>query len=258
MSCESEHVTYVQAARDFELKLEQVKTSSGRLSRGSPWFVTVHTLSQLLAKVRKSLPVLIPYLQILTCRMCWITYHDYYYLNGKYSWDYRWKVISQKGYHVRKNRHIDYGNLEYETMLRFLYLLDEHVRNCLDFLIDYWPSLDVSKEPHLSSTHGVSMKGDIIEIYLAGLRGETVFRDTLQVCLDADGLALPTIYTYLNDLCRLVHYLNACLITGCMKSSGKRVYRLVTCPELASHPFVQYWTDGDKSRCLHALFCSGD
>ena len=190
--------------------------------------------------------------------MCWITYHDYYYLNGKYSWDYRWKVISQKGYHVRKNRHIDYGNLEYETMLRFLYLLDEHVRNCLNYLIDYWPSLDVCKEQHLSSTHGVSMKGDIIEIYLAGLRGEPVFRDTLQVCLNADGLALPTIYTYLNDLCRLVHYLNACLIDGRMKSSGKRVYRLVSCPELASHPFVQYWTDGDKSRCLHALFCSGD
>ena len=119
MSCESQDVTYVRAGQDFERKLEQVKTSSGRLSRGSPWFVTVHTLSQLLAKVRKSLPVLIPYLQILTCRMCWITYHDYYYLNGKYAWDYRWKVISQEGYHVRKNRHIDYGNLEYVTMLRF-------------------------------------------------------------------------------------------------------------------------------------------
>ena len=103
----------------------------------------------------------------------------------------------------------------------------------------------------------MSMKGDIIEIYLAGLRGETVFRDTLQVCLDADGLALPTIYTYLNDLCGLVHYLNACLITGCVKGSGNRVYRLVSFPEFASHPFVQIWTDGDKSCCLHALFCSG-
>ena len=102
--------------------------------------------------------------------MCWITYHDYYYLNGKYAWDYRWKVISQEGYHVRKNRHIDYGNLEYVTMLRFLYLLDEHVARCLDYLIEYWPSLDVCEEPHLSSSHGVSMKGDIIEIYLAGMQ----------------------------------------------------------------------------------------
>ena len=107
--------------------------------------------------------------------MCWITYHDYYYLNCTYAWDYHWKGISQEGYHVRENRHIDYGNLEYETMLRFLYLLDEQVRNCLDYLIDYWPFLDVCNEPHLSSIHGVIMTGDIIEIYLAGFRGETVF-----------------------------------------------------------------------------------
>ena len=108
--------------------------------------------------------------------MCWITYHDY--LQGESAWDYCWKGISRKGYRAKKNRHIDYGNLEYETILRFLYLLDEHVRNCLNYLIDYWPSLDVCKEPHLSSTHGVSMKGDIIEIYLAGLRGEPVFSAT--------------------------------------------------------------------------------
>ena len=57
----------------------------------------------------------------------------------------------------------------------FLYLLDEQVRNCLDYLIDYWPFLDVCNEPHLSSIHGVIMTGDIIEIYLAGFRGETVF-----------------------------------------------------------------------------------
>ena len=118
--------------------------------------------------------------------------------------------------------------------------------------------IDVCKEPHLSSTHGVSMKGDIIEIYLAGLRGETVFRDALQLRLDADGLALPTIYTYLNDLCGLVHYLNACFIDGHMKSSGNRVYRLVSCPEFTSHPFVKYWTNGNKSHCLHALFCADD
>ena len=111
-------------------------------------------------------------------------------------------------------------------MLRFLYLFDEHVRYYLRYLIDYWPSLDVCAGPHLSSTHGVSMKGDIIEIYLAGLRGETVFREPLQERLDADRLALPTIYTYLNALCNLVHFLNACLITGEMKSTGKRVYKL--------------------------------
>ena len=57
--------------------------------------------------------------------MCWITYHDHYYLNGQYAMDYHWKGISQEGHLYRTNRHIDYGNLEHETMLLFPYLLDE-------------------------------------------------------------------------------------------------------------------------------------
>ena len=205
----------------------------------------------MLADVRKSLPVLIPYLQIVTCRMCWITYHDY--LQGESAWAYRWKGISRKGYHVRKNIHIDYGNLEYVTMMRFLYLFDDHVAKCLDYLTEYWPSLSVCEEPHLSSRHGVSMTGDIIEIYLAGLRGETVFHHVLQERLDADGLALPTIYQYFNDFCRFVHFLDACFLSGCMKSTGARVYRLTSSKEFTSDPFVEYWIRGDKSLCLHVL-----
>ena len=46
MVCESENITYKEAARDFELKLEQVMTSSLRLNKRSPWFITVHTLLQ--------------------------------------------------------------------------------------------------------------------------------------------------------------------------------------------------------------------
>ena len=97
------------------------------------------------------------------------------------------------------------------------------------------------------------MTGDIIEIYLAGLRGETVFHHVLQERLDADGLALPTIYQYFNDLCRLVHFLNACFLSGCMKSTGARVYRLTSFKEFTSDPFVEYWIRGDKSLCLHVL-----
>ena len=97
-----------------------------------------------------------------------------------------------------------------------------------------------------------------MKMNLAELRGETVFRDTLQTCLDADSQTLPTIYNYLNDLCRLVHYQNACFIDGHMKSSGNRVYRLVSCPEFTSNPFVKYWTNGDNSHCLHALFSAKD
>ena len=64
MSCVSQSVNYVKAGRDFERKLEQVKTLSCPLIRDQRWFGTAHTLSLMLADVRKSLPVLIPYLQI--------------------------------------------------------------------------------------------------------------------------------------------------------------------------------------------------
>ncbi len=139
-------------------------------------------------------------------------------------------------------------------MLRFLYLFDEHVRTYLDYLIHYWPSLDVCEGPHLSSPHGVSMKGDIIEIYLAGLRGEAVFRKPLKERLDKDRLALPTIYQHLIKLCTFVQFLDACLITRYLKSNGVRVYKLFPSSEFESDEFVQYWIHGDKAQCLQALF----
>ncbi len=101
------------------------------------------------------------------------------------------------------------------------------------------------------------MKGDIIEMYLAGLRGETVFHHVLQERLDADGLALPTIFTYFSNLCTLVQFLDACLINGRLKSTGERVYRLTPSSEFEFDTFVQYWSRGDKARCLQALLCSG-
>ena len=51
------------------------------------------------------------------------------------------KVSREKVITSEKNIHIDYGNLEYVTMMRFLYLFDDHVAKCLDYLTEYWPSL---------------------------------------------------------------------------------------------------------------------
>ena len=248
------YVPYVRAGRIFERTLEEkdlCRRQECRLTRDDRWFGSVGLLTVMLADVRKSLPVLIPYLQLVTCRMCWLSYDDN--LRGESAWTYRWKPISCDGYHVKKNHIIDYGNMEYVTILRFLYLYDEYIAQCLDYLISRWPSLNVCQEPHLSSWHGVSMKGDVIEIYLAALRGELIFRDALQERLHLDDLALPIVYQHFNDLCRLVHFLNACLHTGCMKMTGARVYRLTAFKEFAGDPFVQYWVHGDKSLCLHVL-----
>ena len=245
-----QYVNCVKAGRAFERKLEQLQIVKCPLIRNQGWFCTARTLSLLLEKVRNHLPILLPYLRIMTCRMSWITYHDY--LRGESSWTFRWKDISTNGYHIRRNRLIDYGNLEYVAMLRFLCLIDEEIAKFLDYLTEYWPSLSVYEGPHLCSEHGVSMKGDIIEIYLAGLRGEPLFAQVLQEQLGADGLELPTIYHYFNELCRLVQFLDACFITGRMKSTQDRVYRLFASPYFNSDPFVEKWRD-DQALCLHVL-----
>ena len=137
-------------------------------------------------------------------------------------------------------------------MLCFLCLIDEEIAKFLDYLTEYWPSLSVYEEPHRCSEHGVSMKGEIIEIYLAGLRGETLFAQVIQEQLDADGRELPTIYHYFNELCRLVQFLGACFINGRMKIIGDRVYRLFASAYFNEDPFVEKWR-GDQTLCLHVL-----
>ena len=138
----SQYVCYVRAGQRFERTLEEkdlCRRQECRLTRDDRWFGTVGLLTVMLADVRKSLPVLIPYLQLVTCRMCWLSYNDH--LQGESAWTYRWKAISCDGYHVKKNHIIDYGNMEHVTILRFLYLYEKYVAQCLDYLISRWPSL---------------------------------------------------------------------------------------------------------------------
>ena len=107
------YVPYVRAGRIFERTLEEkdelCRRQECRLTRYDR-LGTVRLLTVMLADVRKSLPVLIPYLQLVTCRMCWLSYDDN--LQGECAWTYRWKPISCDGYHVKKNHIIDYGNME--------------------------------------------------------------------------------------------------------------------------------------------------
>ena len=56
-------------------------------------FLTAHRLSLMLGAVRNHLPVFLPYLQMMMCRMCWITCHEY--LRGKSSWTFVGKVSQQ-------------------------------------------------------------------------------------------------------------------------------------------------------------------
>ena len=45
--------------------------------------------------------------------------------------DVRWKGISANCYHVKRNRHLDYGNLEYVAILCYLCLIDDEIAKFL-------------------------------------------------------------------------------------------------------------------------------
>ena len=50
---------------------------------------------------------------------------------------------------------------------------------------------------------------------------------------------LPTMYNYFNALCRLVQFLDASFISGCMASTGDQVYRLFASLYFNSDPFIE-------------------
>ena len=139
------------------------------------------------------------------------------------------------------------------AILCYLCLIDDEIAKFLGYLIEYWLFLSVYDGLHLCSEHGVSMKGDIIETHLAGLRGETLCAQVLQEQLDADGLELLTIYHYYNELCRLVLFPDACFISGCMISTGDRVYRLFASSYFNFDQFAEWWRCGRQALCVHVL-----
>ena len=67
-------------------------------------------------------------------------------------------------------------------------------------------------------------------------------------------LCRPSIYNYFNALCRLVQFLDASFISGCMKSTGDQVYRLFASLYFNSDPSIEMWRCGtQKALCLHVL-----
>ena len=52
------------------------------------------------------------------------------------------------------------------------------------------------------------------------MREETLVAQILQEQLDAVRLELPIIYHYFNELCEHVQILDACIVSGCLTSTG--------------------------------------
>ena len=181
--------------------------------------------------------------------------YDKYHDDFVTSWQSRWKAVSHEGADVYKGRVIDYGNREYTVLVGFLHKHDKFLARCLEWLISWWPSLDPFEPSHACSKKGLSMKGDIIEICLAALRAHEMFKAPLATRLQADGLTFPNVLQYMCDLCGLVQYMDACILTGILKKNDERVVKLTREQPFKNSPFAQLWHhDHNKSFCLAALF----
>ena len=116
------------------------------------------------------------------------------------------------------------------------------------WLSQYFPSL----HPTLcnETEHSISMKGDVVEICMAALRGHPDFSDAVL----SFSVPLPTLFDNMNQLSRTVQYIDAFLRTGRLKFQDVRVQRLpLLLPYVRYHPFVINWMQDDTR---HLALCS--
>ena len=82
-----------------------------------------------------------------------------------------------------------------------------------------------------------------------------MFKVPLATRLHANGLTFPIVFQYMCDLCALVQYMDACILTGVLKKNGDRVAKLTREQPFKNSPFAQLWHhDHNKSFYLVALF----
>ena len=157
------------------------------------------------------------------------------------AWKEHWKRVSHQGFDICSGRLTDYGNVEYYVLIGCFCRWSPHCFQCMERLADYFPSL----HPDAALTdRACEMQGDVLEICMAAMRGHREFSDVLP----ASGL--PVLFNKLCSVCRAIHYLDACLRTGKLKSQNVEGIALLTThwPELASHAFVQDWLLGVRTR----------
>ena len=198
---------------------------------------------------RKQLPTIVSAVRSILHQMCNHSYNDYM-SRGDCTWDYRWKPVSHQGSDWRRHREIDYGNVEYASILQFFYLQDRYCACYIDYLVTYWPSIDPCRMPQTSD--GIIMQGDIIEICLAALRGHEDF-DMTGACQNA---LLYSIYLSMVQLCQLVQYIDAAVRTGRVKYSLELVTMLHAGTDEAfiHDSWINAWnTRQQGGHCLHAL-----
>ena len=86
------------------------------------------------------------------------------------------------------------------------------------------------------------MRGDIIEIVMAALRGYRYFEGIIPDIVHATGKRLPQVFDSFCQFVRLVHYLDAFFCTGKVRFKSAPVPLLChRWPEAAEHPDAILW-----------------
>ena len=135
-----------------------------------------------------------------------------------------WKKLSSRGYDVRRGVVVDYGNQEYQVVLLALIASDRTggLKAALTDLSTTYPSLHPRSSP---TDHAVSMKGDVIEIFMAVLRGETKSPfDSLNIVDDPS--QLPLLFAQFTRICQAIHVIDAHLASRKIKYKNEWISQL--------------------------------
>ena len=150
------------------------------------------------------------------------------------SWDDIYKDSTFKGYDLRKNEVIDYGNEEYSALLGAFMITDPDIDYLVGRIAEFWNSLD--KFNHPETEHAISMQGDLIELFMAACRG------SLQevVCYGTNSIPL------FNKLCSVlqsIQFFDGHLRTTWIKHSKTRVTRFHKLGITGTELFTLHWAN---------------
>ena len=155
------------------------------------------------------------------------------------SWSTHWKPISKHGYDVIKNRTVDYGNIEYAMLLSLFVARDPWCNCCIRTMATDFSSLDPGAQ---LTEHAIEMQGDVVEIWLAALRGHEFFSPILPELVALSGRQIPDLFNRCCELCRTIHLLDGFLATGWLKYKMERVPTIIhRLPQLLQDESVAIW-----------------
>ena len=152
------------------------------------------------------------------------------------SWTRVWKPLSEQGYDT-VNRGlvcIDYGNREYAAVLALFAALDQDVKTSLERLARFWPTVSL-RTPYTEAS--CERRGDIIEIFMARLRGDG--KEEFGGYLEGP---LPELFTRFCLLMRLVQKLDS-WETGWLKWKQVPVQPMRAALPCTA-PFINQWGEG--------------